>query len=104
MSESNSTKMAFANGMKELMDQHPFLKISVGEICDHFLETLKPVVEECLDEAFSDGENFLFLRVFYTDAILVFIERWILENANLPSAEFIKLLKRSIIRVPDETI
>ena len=33
MSDSNITKRALAQAMKELMEQHPFSKISVGDIC-----------------------------------------------------------------------
>ena len=34
MAESNITKQALANGLKELMAVHPFEKISIGQICD----------------------------------------------------------------------
>ncbi len=34
MADSNVTKRALAEGLKELMDKKPFAKISVGDICE----------------------------------------------------------------------
>ena len=62
MPDSNITKKALAQTMKELMAKHPFSKISVGDICDacgmsrksfyyHFKDIYDLVEWSCLEDA-----------------------------------------------------
>jgi probable dihydroxyacetone kinase regulator len=171
--ESYITKKALANAMKVLMEQRPFSKISVGDICalckmnrksfyyhfkdkydlvnwiyytefvttvqtqahgfedgmklmsalcgyfyqnrhfymnalevtgqnsfrDYFRDMLKPVVQGNLSGILSSHENAEFFAVFYTDAFLFAIIRWLTETPCRPPDEFVKLLNTSIAGV-----
>lgn len=165
MADSNITKRALAAALKELMEQMPFSKISVGNICEHcamnrksfyyhfrdkydlvnwifdtefigrarqksyatcwdftlelcsflyenrefyrkalqiqgqnsfsehFRDFLLPVLEEYLRPVFPPHKLHSFHVVFYGDAFLCAISRWILQRDCIPAIDFVAQLR-----------
>lgn len=164
MPDSNITKRALAQAMKELMTHEPFAKISVSDICqacgmnrksfyyhfrdkydlvnwiyytefvtvmrqrsyddswdfmldmcryfhenrtfyvnalrvsgqdsfrEYFGQVFRPIILSTLREAFEHSEDGQFYATFFTDAILVSIERWLGED-SMPPERFVALLR-----------
>ena len=66
---------------------------------NYFRDLLNPIVQGYLAEIFSDDENAVFFSVFFADAFLVAIERWLTKNPDLSAGDFVKLLNKSITGV-----
>lgn len=65
---------------------------------DHFTELIQPIIAEQLREIF--GNSMMDFHVlFFTDAFVGTIKRWIIEMDDISSHEFIKLLKSCIEQV-----
>ncbi|AFA50111.1 TetR/AcrR family transcriptional regulator C-terminal domain-containing protein [Acetobacterium woodii] len=63
---------------------------------DYFRAVLHPFILNYLKEILTTDENPEFFEVFFTDAFIVAIERWLKENPCRPPDDFIKLLKTSV--------
>lgn len=63
---------------------------------DYFIDTLGPIMRDYLSEILSGSENAPFFAVFFADAFLHAIERWLAETPCRPASEFVKLLSTSI--------
>lgn len=168
MSDSNITKQAIANALKELMYEVDFSKIKINDICkkcnlnrqsfyyhfkdkydlvnwiydtefasiskektyktgwdflgdlcnyfydnsdfytrafsikgqnsfvDHFHEEMLPVIAENLRMVFTNSEANKFYTVFFADAYICAIERWILEKPCMRPDKFVDLLKTCV--------
>jgi len=70
---------------------------------DHFAELLQPVVAEYL-EKILDGESGEFQIMFFADAFVGTIKRWIMELDNMNANEFLDMLKITIERVAKKVI
>lgn len=167
MPDANITKRALAVAMKSLMQDQPFAKISIGDICaacgmnrksfyyhfrdkydlvnwiyyTEFVETVReknyddswsfiydmckyfydnrtfyvgalnvtgqdsfqeyfsqiflPIIQDTVEEIFIDSEDQRFYAVFFTDAFLLSIKRWLNEN-SMPPERFVSLLRTGI--------
>lgn len=166
--DSNITKKALSAAMKRLMNDKPFSKISVGDICDecgmnrksfyyhfkdkyslvnwiyytefvdtiygrpyedawtliedicsyfyenkrfytnalqvtgqnsfrdYFAEVLHPIILIYLREIFSKSSDLEFFEIFFTDAMLAALERWLMGSPCLAPDNFITLLRNTI--------
>ncbi|NCB52673.1 MAG: TetR family transcriptional regulator [Clostridia bacterium] len=63
---------------------------------DYFREILKPLILGFLEEACSGSEDPVFFSMFFTDAILAAIMRWLLASPCMPPDEFVFLMKSSV--------
>ena len=167
MADSNITKRALATSLKELMEEKPFEKINVGDICekcdmnrksfyyhfkdkydlvnwifdtefisvahtknyadvwdllsgmssffyenrnfyrkalgikgqnsfsDHFKELILPVIANRI-QSVVDEEVMEFQVTFIADAVVIAIQRWLIENSTLEPEEFVRQIKLSI--------
>lgn len=167
MADSNITKRALATSLKELMEEKPFEKINVGDICekcdmnrksfyyhfkdkydlvnwifdtefiavahtknyediwdllnamsnffyqnrnfyrkalcingqnsfsDHFKELILPVISDRI-QSVSDEEIMDFQVNFIADAVVIAIQRWLVENGTIEPEEFVRQIKLSI--------
>lgn len=167
MADSNITKRALAASLKELMEEKPFEKINVGDICekcdmnrksfyyhfkdkydlvnwifdtefisvahtknyedvwdllialsnffyenrnfyrralcikgqnsfsDHFKELILPVISNRI-QSFSDEEILEFQVTFIADAVVIAIQKWLIENSTIEPEEFVRQIKLSI--------
>lgn len=72
---------------------------------DYFRQLLQPLIQQYLKELFSDHENNAsFFSVFFTDAVLLAIERWLMETHDVSAEDFVKLLKTSSASVSKKII
>ena len=104
MADSNITKRALAEALKELLKAEPFAQVSVGEICEKCHMNRKSFYYHFKDKydlvnwIYSDDGGALdFYVVFYTDAFVCAIRRWILQKDCIPAEEFVRRLKRCLI-------
>lgn len=171
MADSNITKRALAEALKELLKAEPFAQVSVGEICekchmnrksfyyhfkdkydlvnwiystefiavakergysdvnmdlladmcvyfydnrdfyrrvfivegqnsftDYFKDINTLILSQDVEKLFGDDGGALdFYVVFYTDAFVCAIRRWILQKDCIPAEEFVRRLKRCLI-------
>ena len=167
MADSNITKKALANSLKELMNEKAFEKINVGDICekcdmnrksfyyhfkdkydlvnwifdtefitvahiknyedvwdllgamsvffyenrsfyrkalcikgqnsfsDHFKELITPVISNRI-QSVSDEEIMDFQVTFIADAVVIAIQKWLVENSTIGPEEFVRQIKLSI--------
>ena len=167
MADSNITKRALAASLKALMEEKPFEKINIGDICekcdmnrksfyyhfkdkydlvnwifdtefiavahtrnyedvwdllttmsnffynnrnfyrkalgikgqnsfsDHFKELILPVISNRL-ESVSDEDILDFQVTFIADAVVIAIQRWLIENSTMAPEEFVRQIKLSI--------
>lgn len=167
MADSNITKRALATSLKKLMEEKPFEKISVGDICekcdmnrksfyyhfkdkydlvnwifdtefiavahtknyddiwdllnamsyffydnrnfyrkalcikgqnsfsDHFKELILPVISDRI-QSVSEEEITGFQVTFIADAVVIAIQRWLVENRTIDPDEFVRQIKLSI--------
>lgn len=63
---------------------------------DYFRDILHPFVLNYLKEILTTDENPEFFTIFFTDAFIVAIERWLKETPCRPPDDFINLLKTSL--------
>ena len=104
LADSNITKRALAEALKELLKAEPFAQVSVGEICEKCHMNRKSFYYHFKDKydlvnwIYSDDGGALdFYVVFYTDAFVCAIRRWILQKDCIPAEEFVRRLKRCLI-------
>lgn len=167
MADSNITKRALAASLKALMEEKPFEKINIGDICekcdmnrksfyyhfkdkydlvnwifdtefiavahtrnyedvwdllttmsnffynnrnfyrkalgikgqnsfsDHFKELILPVISNRI-ESVSDEDILDFQVTFIADAVVIAIQRWLIENSTIAPEEFVRQIKLSI--------
>lgn len=167
MADSNITKRVLATSLKKLMEEKPFEKISVGDICekcdmnrksfyyhfkdkydlvnwifdtefiavahtknyddiwdllnamsyffydnrnfyrkalcikgqnsfsDHFKELILPVISDRI-QSVSEEEITSFQVTFIADAVVIAIQRWLVENRTIDPDEFVRQIKLSI--------
>lgn len=167
MADSNITKRALAASLKELMEEKPFEKINVGDICekcdmnrksfyyhfkdkydlvnwifdtefimvahtrdyddvwellramsiffydnrnfyrkalcikgqnsfsDHFKELISPVISNRI-QSVSDETIMDFQVTFIADAVVIAIQKWLVENSEIEPEEFVRQIKLSI--------
>lgn len=167
MADSNITKRALAASLKALMEEKPFEKINIGDICekcdmnrksfyyhfkdkydlvnwifdtefiavahtrnyedvwdllttmsnffynnrnfyrkalgikgqnsfsDHFKELILPVISNRI-ESVSDEDILDFQVTFIADAVVIAIQRWLIENSTMAPEEFVRQIKLSI--------
>lgn len=173
MADSNITKKALASALKILMQQKPFDKISVGDICeqcdmnrksfyyhfrdkydlvnwifdtefitasaknqciepwewytnickyfyenksfyrkalkitgqnsfcDHFRETLFAVISNRFEEITGYKNVHQFQCSFFTDAIVMAVQRWLIEDTEMSDVEFIEQTRQCVELVAD---
>lgn len=72
-----------------------------GQNCfhDYFQSLLQPIVSNYLWEMIDSSEDSEFFAVFFSDAFLCAIERWLLEKECMPPEKFVSLLKSSMSSV-----
>lgn len=177
MADSNITKRALAEALKELLKAEPFSQISVREICskcqmnrksfyyhfkdkydlvnwiyatefiavakkrgygevkrtllddmcayfyenrdfyrrvfvvegqnsftDYFRDLLTVILSQDMEKIFGDDEALDFYTVFYTDAFVCAIRRWILQKDCIPAEEFVSRLNRCLIGVSEQIV
>ena len=63
MADSNVTKRALAEGLKQLMERRPFAKISVGDICESCNMNRKSFYYHFRDK--YDLVNWIFLSLIH---------------------------------------
>lgn len=63
---------------------------------EYFREMLQPITKQYLSEIFENSDNADFYAVFFTDALLVSIIRWLSTSPCLPSEEFTALMKKAV--------
>jgi len=167
MADSNITKKALANSLKELMNEKAFEKINVGDICekcdmnrksfyyhfrdkydlvnwifdvefitvahtrnykdawellgamcnflyenrsfyrkalcikgqnsfsDHFKELITPAIVNRIQRV-SDAGIMDFQTEFMADAVVIALQKWLVENSNIGPEEFVRQIKLSI--------
>lgn len=167
MADSNITKRALAASLKALMEEKPFEKINIGDICekcdmnrksfyyhfkdkydlvnwifdtefiavahtrnyedvwdllttmsnffynnrnfyrkalgikgqnsfsDHFKELILPVISNRIESVF-DEDILDFQVTFIADAVVIAIQRWLIENSTIAPEEFVRQIKLSI--------
>ncbi len=61
---------------------------------DYFGEVLSPIMAIEFENIFGD-DNKEFYITFFTDAMRTSITRWLLEGAEIPPKEFVKLMKNA---------
>lgn len=62
---------------------------------EYFGQVFRPLVLATLEEAFEDSEDGQFYAIFFADAFLVAIERWLHED-SMPPDRFVSLLRAGI--------
>lgn len=62
---------------------------------EYFGEVFRPIVQSAMEEAFESSRHRTFYAIFFTDAFLVSIERW-LDEDSMPPEEFVGLLQAGI--------
>lgn len=107
MADSNITKQALSNALKELLEEQPFEKISISDICDrcrmnrksfyyHFREFLQPILRLRVTELLEQDDVPQMVYDFVVDGIICAIERWLLDKNCAPVEEFMYNLKRLV--------
>ncbi len=176
MPDSNITKKALANALKELMAEVSFRSISISDICgrcdmsrksfyyhfkdkydlvnwiyynefisvakdknynsewafledicgyfyenrnfyqkalriegqnsftEYFRDLLIPMIGEYMGDVFQDEENWDFYVQFFTDAISIAIEKWILEKEPMLPERFIFLMRSCLWRTAEKMV
>ena len=98
MADSNITKRALAAALKELMEQKPFSKINVAEICEKCGMNRKSFYYHFKDK--YDLVNWIFdmdFQInFFADAFIGSLERWLSESDCMPASELIVRVKACI--------
>ena len=95
MADSNITKQALSNALKELLEEQPFEKISISDICDrcrmnrksfyyHFREFLQPILRLRVTELLEQDDVPQMVYDFVVDGIICAIERWLLDKNCAP--------------------
>ena len=60
---------------------------------DHFTEVITPLMYSVARELFSDREDEEFFTVFFSDAILASIVRWLTKGTPMPAEEYVARLR-----------
>lgn len=60
---------------------------------DHFTEVITPVMYSIAQELFSNREDEEFFSVFFSDAVLASIIRWLTKGTPMPAEEYVARLK-----------
>ena len=63
---------------------------------EYFGDMLKTVSAANLDALLDDGQHHDFYITFFSDAFRSVIMRWLIEGAQIPPSEFVRLLKNAI--------
>lgn len=72
-----------------------------GQNCfaDHFRDFLVPMISAHLKEIFENQKEIDFFVVFFADAYISTLERWILDRNCIPPEELVGLLKACVVGV-----
>lgn len=168
LADSNITKKALAEALKELMEKEEFSKVSVADICsycgmnrksfyyhfkdkydlvnwifdveilttvlqlnnddnwdklgvlckyfydnktfyrkvlkiqgqnsfeEHFCTLMTPIIEESIKKILGEEKDLRFYVVFYMDACIIALRRWIMENNDMKPEEFLSRVRECI--------
>ena len=65
---------------------------------------LTVILSQDMEKIFGDDEALDFYTVFYTDAFVCAIRRWILQKDCIPAEEFVNRLNRCLIGVSERIV
>nr|WP_122013212.1 TetR/AcrR family transcriptional regulator C-terminal domain-containing protein [Maliibacterium massiliense] len=71
---------------------------------EYFHGLLQPIVQEHVAGALVEGEHARFFAVFFTDAFVMAIERWLCQTPCRPPEAFVHLLKASFVGVAQKIV
>ena len=71
---------------------------------DYFRDLLTVILSQDMEKIFGDDEALDFYTVFYTDAFVCAIRRWILQKDCIPAEEFVSRLNRCLIGVSERIV
>ena len=63
---------------------------------DHFTEVITPLMHSIAGELFSNREDEEFFTVFFSDAVLASIVRWLTKGTPMPAEEYVARLRNLV--------
>lgn len=71
---------------------------------EYFRDIIVTIISSDMEEVFGQNDFLPFYVDFYADAFLCSIKRWLLENNQMPAAQFTHLLKNCLLRTSDSIL